>query len=115
MKNGGTVQFTADGETLTGNLVTDSISSIAATLQNGSTLTGSINSAALTLEAMSTWIVTGDSKITSLSDTSGISGTSITNIYGNGHTVTYDKSLAANSALGGKTYTLNGGGTLTPA
>ena len=64
---------------------------------------------------MSTWTVTGDSKLTSLSDTSGISGTSITNIYGNGHTVTYDKSLAANSALGGKTYTLNGGGTLTPA
>jgi hypothetical protein len=114
-KNGGTVQFTADGETLTGNLVTDSISSIAVTLQDKSSLAGSINSAALTLDTTSSWTVTGDSVLTSLSDASGISGTSITNIYGNGHTVTYDKSLAANSALGGKTYSLNGGGTLTPA
>jgi len=58
--------------------------------------------------------VTGDSQLMSLSDSSGISGTTITNIHGNGHTVTYDASLAANSALGGKTYTLAGGGQLTP-
>ena len=114
-KNGGVVSFTADGETLTGNLVCDNISSIAAILQDKSSLSGSINSAALSLDATSSWIATGDSKLTSLSDTSGISGTSITNIHGNGHTVTYDKSLTANSALGGKIYTLNGGGTLTPA
>ena len=44
-----------------------------------------------------------------------ISGTTITKITGNGHTVTYDEGNAANSALGGKTYTLSGGGTLTPA
>jgi hypothetical protein len=114
-KNGGIVSFTAEGETLSGNLVTDNISSIAVTLQNSSSLSGSINSAALTLDATSSWTVTGDSALTSLSDSSGISGTSITNIYGNGHTVTYDSSLAANSALGGKTYMLNGGGTLDPA
>jgi hypothetical protein len=113
-KNGGTVTFTADGETLMGSLITDNISSIAATLRNGSSLTGSINSAALTLDSTSTWTVTGDSNLTSLSDTSGISGTTIINIIGNGHTVTYDKSLTANSALGGKTYTLANGGTLIP-
>ena len=112
--NGGTVAFTADGETLTGSLVTDSISSIAATLKNGSSLTGAINTAALTMDAASTWTVTGDSALTSLSDAQGITGTSITNIYGNGHTVTYDSGLAANSALGGKTYTLAGSGTLVP-
>jgi hypothetical protein len=113
-KNGGTVTFIADGEALTGSLVTDSISSIAATLTNGSSLTGAINSAALTLDAISTWTVTGNSALTTLSDASGISGTTITNIYGNGYTVTYDASLAGNSGLGGKTYTLANGGTLTP-
>jgi hypothetical protein len=114
-KNGGTVTFTADGETLTGSLVSDSISSITAVMKSGSSLTGSINRASLTLDSTSTWVVTGDSALTSLSDEGGISGTAITNIYGNGHTVTYDRSIAANSALGGKTYSLNGGGTLTPA
>jgi hypothetical protein len=44
-----------------------------------------------------------------------MSGTSITNIVGNGHTVTYDATLAANSSLGGKTYSLANGGQLTPA
>lgn len=113
-RNGGTVAFTADSEKLTGSLVTDSISSISATLKNGSSLTGAINTAALTLDATSTWTVTADSALTSLSDSAGISGTSITNINGNSHTVTYDAGLAANSALGGKTYTLAGGGTLAP-
>ena len=112
--NGGTVVFTADGETLTGDLLSDSSSSIAATLRNGTALTGKINSAALTLDATSIWNVTGDSQLTSLSDASGISGTTISNIHGNGHTVTYDATLSANSALGGKTYSLSGGGQLVP-
>jgi hypothetical protein len=112
--NGGVVTFTADNETLTGNLVCDNISSITATLQNGSTLAGVINSAALSLDATSSWNVTRNSSLTSLSDASGIAGTTITNIFGNGYTVTYDKNLAANRALGGNTYTLNGGGTLAP-
>ena len=112
--NGGTVTLNADGETLTGNLVTDNISSISAVLRNGSTLTGSINTAALDVDSTSTWAVTGDSALTSLSDSTGISGSSISNIVGNGHTVTYDSSLAANSALGGKVYALANGGQLKP-
>jgi hypothetical protein len=112
--NGGTVVFTADGETLAGDLTSDSSSSIAATLQNGTTLTGKISWAALTLDATSIWNATGDSQLTSLTDASGISGTTITNIHGNGHTVTYDASPAANSALGGRTYSLAGGGQLEP-
>ncbi len=67
----------------------------------------------LSLDSSSTWNVTADSYLTTLSDTSGISGTAITNINGNGHTVYYD--AAANPALGGQTYTLNGGGVLKPA
>jgi len=112
--NGGTAVVTADGETLTGDLLSDSSSSIAASLQNSTTLTGTIKSAALTLDATSVWNVTGTSYLTTLSDASGISGSTITNIHGNGHTVYYDATLAANSTLGGKTYSLVGGGTLTP-
>ena len=66
----------------------------------------------LTLDASSTWTVTADSYLTCLSDPDGISGTTITNITGNGHTVYYD--AGACPALGGQTFTLSGGGTLQP-
>jgi hypothetical protein len=112
--NGGTVTFTANSETLAGNIISDSISSISVTLENGTSLTGSINSAALSLDSTSTWNVTADSILTSLTDASGVSGTTIANIYGNGYTVYYDASLSANSALGGLTYSLADGGVLTP-
>ena len=119
--NGGTVYLTADAQTLEGDLAADSISALNVTLQNGSALTGAINadnaaqSASLTLDAGSTWTVTADSYLSGFADADGISGTSITNVVGNGHIVTYDATNAANSALGGQTYTLVGGGTLQPA
>jgi hypothetical protein len=116
--NGGTVVLTADAQALTGDMTADNISSIAATLKNGSSLKGAINTArtaksvSLTLDASSSWTVTADSCLTTLTD-SAIKGTTISNIIGNGHTVTYVSS--ANPGLGGKTYTLSGGGTLKPA
>jgi len=113
-KNGGIVNFIADNEQLTGSLVTDAISSITTTLKNGSTLSGSINTSALNLDATSSWNVSADSTLTSLTDPDGIVNGTITNIIGNGFTVTYDKSLAANKELEGKTFTLKNGGTLTP-
>jgi hypothetical protein len=118
--NGGTVILGADAQLLTGSLVADNISSISLSLKNGSVLEGAINTektakaANLTLDASSTWNVTDNSTLASLSDAAGINGASITNIIGNGHTVYYDSSLAANSYLGGKTYSLSGGGTLQP-
>ena len=117
--NGGTVIFTGNAQTLVGDMVADNISSITVTLQNTSSLKGSINAdnkakvANLTLDASSVWDVTADSHLTCLSDTSGISGSTISNINGNGHTVYYNKSACG--ALGGKTYTLTGGGSLKPA
>jgi hypothetical protein len=116
--NGGTVFFTADGQTLTGNMVADSSSSITATLQNGSSLTGYINAdntakvLNLTLDATIKWTVTANSYLTCLSDSRGISGNTITNIIGNGHTVYYNKSACA--ALGSLTYSLVNGGELIP-
>ena len=113
--NGGNVVLTADGQTMTGDMIADNISTIALTLKNSSTLTGKLTKASINLDAASLWSVTGNSVLTSLTDSAGVSGTSLANIKGNGYTVTYDSSLSANSYLGGKTYTLTGGGTLTPA
>jgi len=114
-QNGGIVIFNADNEQLVGSLVTDAISSISATLMNGSTLTGAINTSALNLDATSSWSVTADSSLTSLADLEGIADGTITNIIGNGFTVTYNKTLAENNYLGGKTFTLENGGILTPS
>jgi hypothetical protein len=85
--NGGNVTFSAKGETLVGNVIVDSISTATLALSEdssgtGSTLTGAINSAdtgktvSLTMDAASTWIVTGTSYLTSLTD----SDTSYSNI-----------------------------------
>lgn len=116
--NGGRAHLNAEGQALVGNILVDNISTAAITLQNSSSLTGAINSANtggtvnLTLDASSTWNVTATSYLTCLADPAGISGSTITNIQGNGYTVYYDSSAC--SALGGGTYTLSGGGSLQP-
>ena len=117
--NGGNIIFTACRQSLSGNVTVDDISTAALTLKNGSTLTGAINSAktakrvSLALDASSRWMLIGNSDLTVLSDSAGISGATISNIVDNGHTVSYNAS--ADPALGDKTYSLVGGGTLTPA
>jgi hypothetical protein len=118
--SGGHVALTADEQTLAGDVAVDAASSVDLVLEDGSVLTGAINAggvakeAGLTLDAASTWNVTADSYLTSLTLADGISGNTITNIVGNGHTVYYDTGDAANSALGGLTYKLSGGGLLQP-
>jgi len=116
---GGKVIFTADGQTLSGDFVVDKISLLAQTLQNGSSLAGAVNSANttklvnLTLDPSGSWTVTADSYLTCLTDASGISGTSVSNIIGNEHTVYHNASGC--TALNGQTYTLNGSGYLRPS
>jgi hypothetical protein len=118
--NGGPVVLTAGGQLLTGNLVADSISSITATLENGSSLIGaetaenSAKGVSLSLDATSKWTLAADSHLTVLSEASGISGSAITNIVGSGHIVYYDATNSANSALGGRTYSMVNTGQLTP-
>lgn len=109
-----TATITIDSSKLSGNLSCDANSTITAKLQNYAALTGTIATAALTIDATSSWTLTGTSNVTSFSDPSGISGTAITNITGNGFNVYYDASLTANSSLGGKTYSLLNGGSLLP-
>jgi hypothetical protein len=113
-KNGGTAVFTFDNDNLSGNFICDNISSITATLQNNTTLTGAIDSAAITLDASSKWNVTAVSCLTTLTNASGISGNSVTNIYGNGFNVYYNSGLSGNGWLGGQTYNLVNGGKLLP-
>lgn len=113
--NGGKLTFKADGEILTGNIVCDNISSVTAALQNKTTLKGTINAEdtakaiTLTLDATSVWEVTGTSYLTSFTNQDA----SLSNIHDNGHIIYYDLKADTNKWLGGKTYSLSGGGKLT--
>ncbi|MCD8022106.1 MAG: hypothetical protein LUF30_03760, partial [Lachnospiraceae bacterium] len=72
--NGGNVTFNATSQTLNGDIVLDAISSLALNLTQSSDYTGTINGAntassvALVLDASSTITLTGDSYVTSLTD-----------------------------------------------
>ena len=92
-KNGAQVELTADAQTLNGNIMVDSISSLDLTLKNGSIFTGIINivdnaeggtavenNAVVTIEKGSTWTLTGDCTLTSLTNNGTIDF--------NGHTIT---------------------------
>ena len=68
-----TATFAADGETLTGNLIADSTSSITAKLQNSTTLTGVVNRAAMTIDSTSVWYGIAGSVLTSLSNSGKVS------------------------------------------
>ena len=76
--NGAQVEFTADAQTLEGNILVDTISTLDLTLQNGSSFTGTINivdnaeggavvsdNAVVTIGSGCTWTLTGDCTITS--------------------------------------------------
>lgn len=76
--NGAQVEFTADAQTLEGNILVDTISTLDLTLQNSSSFTGTINivdnaeggavvsdNAVVTIGSGCTWTLTGDCTITS--------------------------------------------------
>lgn len=84
-ENGGTVVLTGSNQKLTGAITVDSISSLNMTLKDASDYEGMINTSGqggtvnVTVEAGSTWTLTGDSYITTLTN----NGTVNTN----GHTI----------------------------
>lgn len=112
--NGGNATLVADGETLAGDVTADSVSTATIKLTNSSSLSGTLTNASISLDSTSSWSVTGDSSVVALGG-AVISGSSITNITGNGHTVTYEATNSASAALKGGTYTLADGGTLKPS
>ena len=91
--NGAQVEFTADGQTLAGDIIVDSISTLTMTIKNGSTFTGTINiidnaeggaavsdNAVVTIESGCTWNLTGSCTLTSLTNNGTINF--------NGYTIT---------------------------
>lgn len=84
--NGGTVTLNLANQTAQGNIVVDSISSLAMNLANGSSFTGAINSdnageVSLTLDSSSSLTLTADTYLTSLDNADATSS----NIHLNGH------------------------------
>lgn len=115
--NGGNAILNADTEKLSGDVVADNVSTVALTLTDSSwsgalDTANTAKSSTLALSGSSTWSVSADSFVGTLTGVK-VSGTTVTNITGNGHTIFYDASTS--TALGGKTYALTGGGTLQPA
>ena len=91
--NGAQVEFTANDQTLEGDIIVDSISTLELTLSGSSSFTGTINitenadgetavddNAVVTVEEGSTWTLTDDCTITSLTNNGTIDF--------NGHTIT---------------------------
>ena len=91
--NGAQVELTADTQTLSGAITVDSISTLDFTLKNGSSFTGTINivdnadggtavddNAVVTIEEGSTWTLTGNCTLTSLTNNGTINF--------NGYTIT---------------------------
>ena len=91
--NGGNVNFTASKQTLKGDIVVDTISTLNMKLTNSSTFTGTVNiidnadngtavsdNAVITIEKGSTWNLTGNCTITSLTNNGTINF--------NGYTIT---------------------------
>jgi hypothetical protein len=115
--NGGHASVNAYNQTLSGNIVTDGISSAELNLKGKSSYTGALNPANYTgamnvsISSDSTWELTGDSYVNAIQN----ENTDCTNINSNGHNIYYDPSAAANVWLDGKTIQLNGGGVLKPA
>lgn len=97
--NGGDVNFTAIDETISGNIDVDSISTLELYLTQGTNYTGAITNegtTSVTVDSNSTWVVTGDSTVSSLSVASGgkivdASGKTVT-IVANGSTVVQGES-----------------------
>ena len=92
-QNGAQVELTADAQTLNGDITVDTISTLDFTLKNNSSFTGTINivdnaeggtavedNAVVTIEKGSTWTLTGDCTLTSLTNNGTINF--------NGHTIT---------------------------
>ena len=91
--NGAQVEFTADGQTLDGDIIVDTISTLTMTLKNGSVFTGTVNivenaeggsavsdNASVTVESGCTWNLTGNCTLTSLTNNGTINF--------NGYTIT---------------------------
>lgn len=115
--NGGEVTFTATDQELKGNIEIDDISKVRFNLNN-SHYEGQINGNNLskevdiTFDKTSTWTLTGDSYINTLTIQNGKISRLSRSIKSNGYDIYYNANL--NEWLNGKTIRLSGGGKLIP-
>lgn len=113
-ENGGTAVINTRNQTLVGDLQADSYSRIRLHLADNSVLKGAVNAdgtAKLTevhIDKTSRWELPKDCYVSTIE--ADITEDCVANIYGNGHNIYYD--AAQNPSLGGKVYTLQGGGEL---
>ena len=101
---------------LSGSLVAYNGSSISLDLSQYSTWSGEAHSGfglayfGIVLDKTSNWTLTGNTRLLNFTN----SDSTLSNIISNGHNITYNHSAPANSAWGGKTISLPGGGKLVP-
>ena len=115
--NGGEVTFTATDQELKGNIEIDDISKVRFNLNNShyeGQINGNDSSKAvdITFDKTSTWTLTGDSYINTLTIQNGKISRLSRSIKSNGHDIYYNANL--NEWLNGKTIRLSGGGKLIP-
>lgn len=112
--NGGDFTLSAQKQVLTGDVKADALSIITLQLGEAADYEGAFNAentaknAAITLAAAAKWTMTSDAYVTTIED----AAEDYENIASNGHNIYYD--ATADTALGGKTYALPGGGKLLP-
>ena len=112
--NNGSASASLTETELEGQLTADAGSSLDLSLTANSKITGTLSNVGVELDNTSTIDLTADSSATSVTGAL-VTGTEITNITGNGHTLTYDPSAEGNGYLNGQDYDLAGGGTLRAA
>ena len=113
--NGGKVSLRASAQTINGNMLVDSVSALNLYLQNGSTFTGAVNPSGQTgdvyveLDANSTWTLTEDSYVSSLTCAQGSINLNGHKLYVDG--VEYDgQSASTGSAVDVSASTSSGSG-----
>jgi hypothetical protein len=111
-------QVFVEESALKGDLVAFNGSTISMSLSQYSSWTGKAYAGSnhkpvafgISLDATSTWTLTGNVTLQNFTD----ANPKLSNIMSGGFSIKYNSSMAANKALGGKTYKLNGGGKAMP-
>ena len=116
--NGGQVTLNADGQTINGDMIVDSVSNLNLYLKGNSTFTGAVNSSGqeggvyVEIESGSTWTLTGDSYITSLTCAEGAINLNGHSLYVNG--VKYTGAASTGQAIETTVSSSSGGGNSAP-
>lgn len=113
---GSSIELNANNQTLVGDIIIDSMSSLVINLKNHSKLTSSLNSdniaknISFNISADSILTLTKDAYIHSFINEDD----NLTNIIDNGFNIYYDKNNLDNAYLNGEAYELKNGGKLMP-